>query len=86
MAKPKGPKWADVHDPKQANRIDRRGFSYSRKIVQMGKTRIWITCPFCKGTVEAYLWSLAGGGKRCDCGALFGSFGECYHFADRKVP
>lgn len=35
-----------------------------------------IECPFCKAHVRAYHWSLAGSGKRCDCGAKFSSWGE----------
>lgn len=81
----KGPAWSQVHDPKLANLIEACGFGYKRKISQMGRTRVWIDCPFCKGTVEAYLWSIAGKGKRCDCGALFGGSGTVYHFADRKA-
>tara|TARA_Y100001963_G_scaffold146115_1_gene220629 strand:+ start:372 stop:638 length:267 start_codon:yes stop_codon:yes gene_type:complete len=30
-------------------------------------------CPFCKSEVRAYWWSLAGCGKKCDCGAKFHS-------------
>lgn len=41
-----------------------------------GRTRIKIACPFCGEVVTAYLWSLAGGGKRCPgCGALHGHQG-----------
>ena len=34
-----------------------------------GRSHIWLNCPFCKASVKAYVWSLAGGGKRCECGA-----------------
>lgn len=38
---------------------------------QNGRTLAAILCPFCGCTTEAYVWSLAGSGKRCgDCGAL----------------
>lgn len=30
-------------------------------------------CPFCQGEVRAYWWSLAGGGKKCYCGAKLNS-------------
>lgn len=36
----------------------------------MGRTVLAILCPFCGCTVEAYAWSLAGSGKRCECGAV----------------
>ena len=32
--------------------------------------RIRIQCAFCEGWTIAYLWSLAGSGKKCSCGAL----------------
>src|SRR4030095_4133943 len=35
-----------------------------------GKSSIVITCPFCGDKVKAYLWSLAGTGKKCVCGAI----------------
>lgn len=41
-----------------------------------GKTRIGIRCPFCEAEVVAYVWSLAGGGKRCSCGAMFSAYGN----------
>lgn len=40
--------------------------------------RIRITCPFCESDVVAYVWSLAGCGKKCGCGAVFTSFGRAY--------
>lgn len=39
-------------------------------ITEFGRTRGWVTCPFCSAKVLCYLWSLAGSGKRCSCGAL----------------
>lgn len=35
-----------------------------------GRTTIRIICPFCNAKILAYLWSLAGCGKRCDCGVI----------------
>ena len=37
---------------------------------EVGRIRVAITCPFCGDEVIAYVWSLAGSGKKCDCGAL----------------
>lgn len=28
-------------------------------------------CPFCQGETKAFWWSLAGGGKKCSCGAKY---------------
>ena len=48
-----------------------RPFDVVRDVTpRMGRSSIDISCPFCKTVVEAYLWSLAGSGKRCPgCGA-----------------
>ena len=44
----------------------------------MGRSTVWITCPFCDTKVEAYIWSLAGSGKRCPgCGAIHHWLGNC---------
>ena len=34
-----------------------------------GRSSLDIECPFCSEVVTAYKWSLAGGGKKCPCGA-----------------
>lgn len=40
-------------------------------ISEMGKSTIEIRCPFCGELVTAYIWSYAGGGKKCTkCKAL----------------
>lgn len=87
--KPKGPKWTDIRpDPTTGvlpNSIEWREGFVQRRFAQMGKSRVWLRCPFCKGTVEAYVWSLCGGGKRCDCGALAGGDLNFYHFAERSA-
>lgn len=41
----------------------------------MGRSTIDIRCPFCCQWVTAYIWSLAGSGKLCQCGAKHGSWG-----------
>lgn len=35
-----------------------------------GRTTTTVRCPFCGCSVEARAWSLAGSGKRCECGAV----------------
>ena len=42
---------------------------------EVGRTAVWLTCPWCQTRVDAFLWSLAGSGKRCQCGALCGQIG-----------
>lgn len=41
----------------------------------MGRTIVYIKCPFCGVEVKAYMWSLSGGGKLCPCGAKHDSYG-----------
>ena len=37
---------------------------------QNGRSTQWVLCPYCGTWTECYIWSLAGRGKRCACGAL----------------
>jgi hypothetical protein len=39
----------------------------------IGRRTIYVVCSFCFRHVEGYVWSLAGSGKRCECGALLTS-------------
>lgn len=41
-----------------------------------GRSYCYITCPFCSAVVKAYIWSLNGSGKKCNCGALHGGWGQ----------
>lgn len=43
---------------------------------EIGRTVVYINCPFCGVRVTAYLWSLCGSGKRCECGAKFDGYGN----------
>jgi hypothetical protein len=43
-----------------------------------GRSYIYIRCPYCGARVRAHVWSLAGSGKNCLCGAEFASFGCAY--------
>lgn len=43
-----------------------------------------IECPFCKDHMTAYIWSLRGSGKRCDCGAKITGWGSAYHVKEYK--
>ena len=71
------------------NRSDnaRREFKVLRQVRQMGKTRIEIECPFCGWRFWAYIWSISGGGKKCEnkaCGAMYTSHGGAYPVAGRE--
>jgi hypothetical protein len=37
---------------------------------EFGRSVVGIRCPYCGAVTEAYVWSLAGSGKRCACGAV----------------
>jgi hypothetical protein len=44
-----------------------------------GASYCYIWCPWCKSKTRAYIWSLSGGGKRCDgCGVMHCSGGRSY--------
>lgn len=50
-----------------------------------GRSTLTVRCPFCDCTIEARLWSIAGSGKRCYCGAVlrrYNATGDV--LADRK--
>lgn len=48
-----------------------REYTVSGGRSQFGTSFIFIICPFCGEKVKAYLWSLAGTGKKCpECGAI----------------
>lgn len=44
-----------------------------RQPAMNGRSTVAIRCPFCGCVTEARVWSLAGSGKRCECGVLLGS-------------
>lgn len=55
---------------------ERRAYRSYDEIREMGRSRVTVVCPWCDAHVVAYLWSLAGGGKRCTCGVMFTGKGE----------
>lgn len=81
MSKPKGPTFAQQND----ENVETRQWTGTQGPSTMGRSIVYITCPFCRAEVTAYQWSLSGGGKRCGCGALFGAYGNAYHFLDAVV-
>lgn len=50
---------------------EQKEFSTKQYKGRHGETTVDIICPFCGVTSIAYLWSLAGSGKKCGCGAKF---------------
>ena len=61
------------YDPSRRVFLPHNGVTVLRR--EVGRIRVRLTCPFCGDDVETYLWSLAGNGKRCPCGALLGQIG-----------
>jgi hypothetical protein len=45
---------------------------HERRVISRanGCTLASVVCPFCGVETEAYVWSLAGSGKRCECCAV----------------
>jgi len=48
---------------------ERRNYTITAERSDHGKSSVDIKCPFCGSITTAYLWSLAGSGKKCECGA-----------------
>jgi hypothetical protein len=52
-----------------------------------GRSYIYIKCPFCGAEVKAFVWSLAGCGKKCnECDAQFASFGMAFKKIKDLLP
>lgn len=78
LARKRGPKFGDKD-------LDERTFKVHREALEAPSSRvIYFDCPFCGVEVKAYVWSICGGGKRCDCGAIFGGMGSAQHFKTRE--
>ena len=72
-------RFSDVHENAE---VETRDFAIEGGRSAPGRSTVVILCPYCNAHVTAYLWSLAGGGKRCECGALFGSTGNAYQWRE----
>ena len=65
----------------------RREFKVLRKQTGIGKTKVEIECPFCGTHFWAYVWSISGGGKKCEnkrCGAMHTSSGIAYPVSGKE--
>lgn len=72
----------DMHNPLCEKRAYRALSHGSRQ----GRSTTTFACPWCKAEVVAFVWSLCGGGKRCDCGAIFGGSGQGYRLTAEAAP
>lgn len=67
--------FSDIHRPE----CESREYHVTRRTVERPSSVVWyFDCPWCEAEIKAYLWSLSGGGKRCQCGAIFGARGQGY--------
>lgn len=64
----KGVTWDDV----RRERTESREYTITATQVGPGRRAMVVRCPWCDRRLTVFGWSLAGTGKRCDCGALLG--------------
>ena len=70
--KPKPTRFTDI----RRDDCERRDYEVHRRELEAPSSRVvYFDCPWCAVEVKAFVWSLTGGGKRCECGALFGGRG-----------
>lgn len=53
---------------------EHRPFEVISRLHEFGRSSVVIKCPFCGSRSRAFIWSLAGNGKRCEnrsCRAMF---------------
>lgn len=63
--------------------IEKKQYDSFNYRADFGRASIQVVCPFCNTRVTAYVWSMAGGGKKCPgCGAMHTGFG----LTIRKIP
>ena len=67
---------APAYRPLDHPTIERRNYESTYFPAAAGKSYYLIWCPFCGAKAEARSWSLAGGGKRCECGAKHHWYGS----------
>ena len=67
------------------DRVERREYQRTATVSVFGRSYCYITCPFCRCDVKAFIWSLSGGGKRCSgCGALHCAGGLTYKLKTKQ--
>jgi hypothetical protein len=55
-----------------------REFTASRYYGEMGRSTVDVICPYCQCQMTVYVWSIAGAGKNCSCGAKLNSAGMAF--------
>lgn len=70
---------AEIKQLPNGNTRETREHSRTARVsVQNGRSYCYVTCPFCDQVTRAYIWSLSGGGKKCQCGALHCGWGMSF--------
>lgn len=70
-----------VKDP---NHLEEKFTVHRAGLEHTSSNTIYFNCPFCEVEVKAYTWSICGGGKKCGCGAFFGSSGMAYKLPEKN--
>lgn len=87
MKRRKSTTWSDCIP--DSNKVETQEWTVTRSISRPnGRTCVRTSCPFCTQSLLIYVWSLRGGGKRCenrDCGAMLGSGGTAYRLIAEAV-
>lgn len=55
--------------PPEAKKTVTHPFTLYGRVDLVGRSYAYLDCPFCGAQVKVFIWSLAGGGKKCTCGA-----------------
>lgn len=77
----KGPTRDDVI--KRKSEISTLPFEVEAETLEPPSSRVlWMHCPHCSIFLKVYLWSISGGGKRCQCGALLTRHGDAHHWKE----
>lgn len=76
---PKKVTWNDIGNE---DTIVKRPFKVIKRVSLPGTTYVILECPFCLTNVKVYVWSIRGGGKRCQCGAMHSGLGNTYQFKE----
>lgn len=74
-------KFEDHDDPN----CERREYKVLHRYDCVGRSSVTFHCPWCNDHIEAFIWSICGGGKRCECGAIFGGSGTGYKLMKKRT-
>lgn len=70
---------------KDKGKVRREPLRVWGRVDRFGQSTQRVDCPFCKTTMTVYVWSFAGKGKRCPCGALLNAAGGFKSLTDAET-